>query len=81
MYRPDWGHFSPVRKNVCVWGASFLVAAGVFGLGAVLGFVFRAVLGFGLAAAVLGFVLGAALAFGAALGLEAFFLAVFFAAM
>jgi len=80
MYRPDWGHFSPVRKNVCVWEASFLVEAGVFGFGAVLGFVFRAVFGFDLAV-VFGLVLGAAFAFGAALGLEAFFLAVFFAAM
>lgn len=79
MYRPDCGHFSPVRKNDCVWGASFLVAAGVFGLGAVLGLAFG-VFVFGLVA-VLGFVLGVAFAFGAALGLEAFFLAVFFAAM
>jgi hypothetical protein len=71
MYSPDWGHFSPVRKNVCVWGASFLGAAGVLGLGAVLGLAF-VVFGF---AAVLGLVLGAAL------GFEADFLAVFFAAM
>jgi hypothetical protein len=48
-----------------------LVAAGVLGLGAVLGFAF-VVFGF---AAVLGLVLGAAL------GFEADFLAVFFAAM
>lgn len=79
MYKPDRGHFSPVRKVFCSFGASFLVA-GVLGLGAVLGFTFGVVFGFGLAA-VLGLVLGAAFAFGVVLGLEAFFLAVFFAAM
>jgi hypothetical protein len=74
MYRPDCGHFSPVRKNFCSFGASFLVAALVFAAGAVLGVAFAVVFGFVLVA-VLGF------AFGVVFALEAGFLAVFFSGM
>lgn len=51
MYRPDWGHFSPVRKNFWVLAASFLGAvlllvAAFFGLEVVFGFTLEAVFGF-----------------------------------
>jgi hypothetical protein len=71
MYRPDCGHFSPVRKNFCSLGASFLVAALDFAIGAVLAIAFGVVFGF-----VLDAVLG--LAFGAVFALGAGFLALFF---
>jgi hypothetical protein len=74
MYRPDCGHFSPVRKNFCSFDASFLVAALAFDIGAVLGFAFGVAFGFALGA-VLGFVFGAVFALGAT------FLAVFFSGM
>lgn len=74
MYRPDCGHFSPVRKNSWVFGSSFLAAAFVFGAGAVLGVAFGVALGFALGAD-LGF------AFGAAFALGATFLALFFSGM
>jgi hypothetical protein len=71
MYRPDCGHFSPVRKNFCASGSSFLVAAWVFGFGAALGAALGVAFGFALGA-VFGFGFGAVFALGAG------FLAVFF---